>query len=202
LSLLYAETLPHRVAGMILRGSFLARARDLAWFAGGGANRLLPDAWARFRGFIDPARRHELVSAYYDCVRGDDLELARSAARHWLAWAGALVTWPTDIEVRFGGLDPAQAVNEVMVETHYASHAYFIRENQILEEVQRIPAVPVTLIHGRRDVTCTLDASWELHECLPAARLVIVPNGGHLASEPVMTSALVQATDEMAGLLA
>ena len=50
----------------------------------------------------------------------------------------------------------------------------------------------------RRDLTCTLDASWSLHQALPDSELVIVKEGGHLAGESVMVDALVTATDEMA----
>ena len=56
--------------------------------------------------------------------------------------------------------------------------------------------MPITLIHGRRDLTCTLDASWELHKSIRGSELVIVREGGHLAGEPVMTDALVEATDQ------
>jgi len=43
LALLYAETFPQYVKGLILRGSFLARQQDLDWFIKDGANRLFPD---------------------------------------------------------------------------------------------------------------------------------------------------------------
>ena len=88
------------------------------------------------------------------------------------------------------------------IETHYAMHCYFISENQILNNVDKIPDVPITLIHGRRDLTCTLDSSWELHRAISGSALVIVREGGHLAGEPVMTDALVGETDRFGEKLA
>ena len=93
-------------------------------------------------------------------------------------------------------------IHEVSIETHYAKNRYFIRENQILENIGNIPDVPVIIIHGRRDLTCTLEASWSLHQVLPRSEFIIVKDGGHLAGEPPMVNALVGATNRMATLLA
>ena len=42
LALLYAEHYPKNVSGIILRGTFLARQQDLAWFINNGVNRIYP----------------------------------------------------------------------------------------------------------------------------------------------------------------
>ena len=84
---------------------------------------------------------------------------------------------------------------------HYAINRYFINENQILNDISKIPDVPINIIHGRRDFTCLLDSSWKVHQALPKSKLNILPDAGHLASEPSMIDALITATDEMAELL-
>ena len=197
LGLLYAQTHPDRVAGMILRGTFLARAADLDWFVGHGDNRIFPDAWEDFLAPVDPDERDDLVLAYYRRVHGDDPELALRAARAWARWAGTIVTYLLP-ETASEPVADQQILHEVMIETHYARHRYFIEENRILDNVHRLPDVPIDIIHGRRDLTCTLSASWELHRAVPGSRLHIVREGGHLAGEAVMTDALVSATDAMA----
>ena len=45
LSLVYAETHPERVAGMILRGIFLCRPKEIQWFYQDGTSRMFPDFW-------------------------------------------------------------------------------------------------------------------------------------------------------------
>ena len=45
LALAYAETHPERVTGLILRGIFLLRRKELLWFYQEGASWLFPDAW-------------------------------------------------------------------------------------------------------------------------------------------------------------
>lgn len=197
LGLLYAQTHPDRVLGMILRGTFLARREDLDWFTRCGDNLVFPDAWEEFIGLIPENEREDPVEAYYRRVHGDDGEESLRAARAWSRWAGTIVTWMLP-EAPQQAVEDEQVLNEVRIETHYARHRYFIEENHILDNVDKLPAVPIHIIHGRRDLTCTLSASWQLHGALPESRLTIVREGGHLAGEPVMTDALVAATDAMA----
>ena len=197
LGLLYAQSHPSRVLALVLRGTFLARQTDLDWFGRHGASMVFPDYWREFTEIIPADERHDLVSAYHARVHGADRKLRQAAALAWSKWAGRLVTYL----LPGAGYEPGdvdKTVCEVLIETHYAKHRYFIPENRILDNVAHLPAVPVRIIHGRRDLTCTLDASWSLHQALPDSELVVVKEGGHLAGEPVMVDALVTATDEMA----
>ena len=131
----------------------------------------------------------------------DNPDEVSNAAWHWANWTGRVVTYLLDIGEFTPPQDMTSIINETRIETHYGAHSYFIRENQILEQLNLIPDVPIKIIHGRRDLTCTLDASWELHQNLPHSELNIVNEGGHLAGEPVMTDALINATDNLATLL-
>jgi proline iminopeptidase len=186
---------------MILRGAFLARAADLEWFLGAGANHVFPEYWAEFVGAIPEAERTDLVAAYHRRIHGSQPEARFVAARNWSLWGARVTTWllpaPAAVEE-----DREKILSEAAIETHYASHRYFIDENQILRDIARLPDVPVRIIHGRRDLTCPLESSWALHRSIPGSRLHVVEQGGHLAGEPVMTDALIAATDEMAGRLA
>lgn len=143
LSLLYAQRHPGRVSALILRGVFLGRARDLDWFVRDGASRLLPEAWRRFSGHIPAAERSDLVKAYHDRLQGADRDAARDAAVQWACWAGHVVTYllGTGYEV-----DPAMPgiIHEARIETHYARNAYFIDENQILDNITALASSCIT----------------------------------------------------------
>lgn len=200
LGLLYAQTRPDRILGLILRGSFLARQADLDWFVKFGANRVFPDAWEDFIRPIPEDERGNLIEAYHRRVHGGDAGEQLAAARNWAAWAGKVVTWTLPV-YEPGEEDTEKMIHEVAIETDYARNRYFIEENQILDNMERIPDVPVRLTHGRRDILCPLTSSWLLHRALPRSTLNIVREGGHLAGEPPMIDALVSATDAMAKLL-
>ena len=200
LGLLYTEKYPERVTGMILRGTFLARRRDLDWFSREGVGRLLPDHWEKFISQVPPGQKNDPVTAYYYMVHNGDDRTRLAAAKAWYEWSGRVVSYLMTEGTMYNEPDDT-ILNEVSIETHYAQHRYFIEEDQILLNSHRIPDVPVMIIHGRRDLTCTLDASWKLHRALPGSELTIVPNGGHLAGEDVLIDALVGATDKMKDLL-
>ena len=200
LLLLYAQAYPERVLGIVARGTFLARKQDLDWFvADQGVNTIFPDFWQDFIANIPKEERKDIVDAYYRRVHDEDIEVSQQAIRAWAIWSGRVVTYLlTAIDHKnFAPEDMEAATQEVKIETHYAKHSYFIEENQILRNVHKLPNIPIHIIHGRRDLTCLLEASWDLHKVLPQSTLEIVRDGGHLAGTDTMVDALIKATDEM-----
>lgn len=201
LSLAYAEQHPERVLGMVLRGSFLARQRDLEWFLGSeGAARLLPRAW---HAFVEATREiGHTVDALHAALFGPDEALALHVAQVWAAWSGEVVMYAFD-QAPSGDLPTptAEVLGKARIELHYAKHRYFLRPNQLLEDIHRVPRVPVTLVHGQRDITCPPESAWALHQALSGSRLEILRSGGHLSGERVIEEALVRAADEMLELV-
>ena len=86
---------------------------------------------------------------------------------------------------------------KVRIETHYALHRYYLAERPILDRIDALPDVPVSIVHGRRDLTCAPESAWTLHRAIRGSRLVIVPGAGHVASEPALIDALVGETDRL-----
>jgi proline iminopeptidase len=201
LALLYAEQYTQYVSGIILRGTFLARQCDFDWFAKSGVNKIYPDYWEDFISFFNEQDKYNLVQALYDKVLSNDKLEQLAASKTWALWAGRIVTHSLEGEYVLEVEDEDKLINEVKIEMHYAINKYFIKENQILNNIDKVSDMPITIIHGRKDLTCLPEASWSLHAALPESKLVIVPESGHLASEPEMINALITATDEMADLL-
>ena len=50
------------------------------------------------------------------------------------------------------------------------------------------------IIHGRYDFVCPVEQAWLLSHHCPHAKLSIIDNAGHLASEPLIIDALIAAT--------
>jgi proline iminopeptidase len=53
-------------------------------------------------------------------------------------------------------------------------------------------------VHGRYDVVCPLEQAWALHRAWPDARLEVIADAGHSATEPGIVDALIRATDRFA----
>ena len=205
LALLYAEHYPQRVSAMILRGIFLARQCDFEWFANNdvnnvnGVNRIFPDYWQEYLLLFEDNEKDDLSGSLYQRVFSENKETQLEAAKAWSLWAGRVVTHSLSLNEAYvlDEDDDEKLINEVKVEMHYAKNKYFIDENQILERISQVPNVPITIIHGRKDLTCLPESSWSVHQALPNSELIIVADAGHLASEPSMVDALVSATDQM-----
>jgi proline iminopeptidase len=201
LSLLYAEAFPQYVSGIILRGAFLARQCDFDWFAKSGVNKIFPDYWDEFMSYFQAEEKKYPITTLHKRIFSEDKQTQIEAAKTWALWAGRVVTHSLTNDYVLDVEDEDKLISEVKIEMHYAKHKYFINENEILENIAKVPDVPVTIIHGRKDLTCLPESSWSIHKALPQSKLVHVAEAGHLASEPAMINALIEATDEMAELL-
>ena len=202
LALAYAEKLPARVLGMVLRGTFLARQCDIDWFVNEGASHFLPREWRAFAERIGSADDRAMIDVLHDGVFSPDPALVERTARAWEAWSGAVVMFSIDHPGANANGDLSAAIAKTRIEMHYAKHHYFLDENQLLNEAHRLPRVPTTIVHGARDLTCTADAAWAIHTAIPGSTLEILRTAGHLSSESPMTDALIRASDAMAKALA
>ena len=207
LALLYAERYPAAVSGLISRGAFLARQCDFDWFARSGVNHILPDYWAEFTASFSEPEKQDLLSALYERVFSGVRDTQLAAARAWALWTGRVVTHNLMDAYALPDAEDEKRLHQVRIEMHYAKNRYFIAENQILADIARVPDVPIRIIHGRADLTCLPESSWAIHQGLAESgksdlKLNLIPGTGHLAGESRMIDALVNATDELAGLLA
>jgi proline iminopeptidase len=198
LALAYGQAHPQRVTGLILRGIFLCREREIHWFYQEGAGRIFPDYWQDFLAPIPEAERGDLVAAYYRRLTGDN-ELARlAAAKAWSIWEGRSASLlPNESIVSHVG-SPHTALSMARIECHYFVNRAFLEPDQLLREMPRIAHIPGLIVHGRYDLICPLESAWELHRAWPGSELQIVPDAGHAASEPGIRAALVAATDRFA----
>lgn len=82
LALAYAQTHPHAVSALILRGIFALRARELHFFYGadGGASHIFPEQHERFLAPIPADERGDMIGAYYRRLTSPDAALRHAAA--------------------------------------------------------------------------------------------------------------------------
>ncbi len=197
LSLVYAETYPQRVLGLVLRGIFLCRPQEIHWFYQEGANRIFPDYWRDFVAPIPEAERHDLLHAHHRRLTGDDEVARMRSAEAWSVWEGRTATLTPKKEVVDFFSDPRVALSLARIEAHYFVNHIFLKPNQILRDAHKLANIPGVIVHGRYDVVCPIENAWDLHQAWPEARLEIIPDAGHSASEPGIVNALVQATIDM-----
>lgn len=198
LGLAYAETHPERVTGLILRGIFLCRDRDIHWFYQEGASRVFPDYWADYLRVIPEAERGDLLAAYYQRLTGSDELVRMAAAKAWSVWEGLCATLRPNQSVAEYFSDPHVALALARIEAHYFVNKSFMQTNQLLRDAHKLAGIPGVIVHGRYDMVCPLDNAFALHEVWPGAELQIIRDAGHSGSEPGIVDALVRATNDFA----
>lgn len=198
LGLVYAETHPDRVLALVLRGIFLCRPRDIQWFYQDGASYLLPDYWQDYLKPIAEEERSDMVSAYYRRLTDDDESTRLTAAQAWSLWEGRASTLLPKAAVVDHFANTKTALSLARIECHYFMHASFMSENQLIVQAERLQGIPGVIVHGRYDVVCPLEQAWALHRAWPDARLEVIADAGHSATEPGIVDALIRATDRFA----
>lgn len=201
LSLTYAQTHPERVTEIVLRGIFLFDQYEIDWmYTAGGASQVYPDKFEEFIGLIPEAERGNLVEAYRKRLTSEDKGVQLTAAKAWSKWEGEIVTLlpsPSTIE-HF--TSPEMAVAVARIENHYMANHGWLEEGQLLRDAHKLKGIPGVIVQGRHD-TCTPPvAAWQLKHAWPEVELNIIPDAGHLFSEPGNLDGLIRATDRFAGV--
>jgi proline iminopeptidase len=199
LSLAYSQTHPDRCKGLILRGIFMLRQKEIRWFYQEGASYIFPDAWEEYVKPIPINERDDLVTAYYQRLTSPDAQIRLEAARAWSIWEGSTSRLFPDLDLkqRFGIDAFAEAF--ARIECHYFINKGFIDpEDKLLLNIDRIRKIPAVIVQGRYDVVCPMMSAWELHRAWPEAEFIVVADAGHSMMEPGIRTCLMEATDKFA----
>jgi proline iminopeptidase len=202
LALAYAETHPSRVSSLVLRGIFLLRRSEIAWFYQRGADAIFPDAWEKYVEPIPESERGDMLRAFYRRLTDEDANVQLRAAKAWSVWEGSTsCLFPNEDLIGRTAAD-ALALSLARIECHYFMHdAWLEPPRDLLSNVGRIAHIPATIVQGRYDVVCPMETAWALHRAWPEADLRIVPDAGHSAGEPGTVHELVEATDRARAIM-
>ncbi|WP_194097687.1 prolyl aminopeptidase [Marivivens aquimaris] len=197
LGLIYGQTHPERVKGLILRGVFLMTQRELDWFYGGGAGQFWPELWNRFERIIPPEERGDLIEAYHKRLFDAPIPEQTKYARAWSNWENALASIESN---GFSGEAPGEYARIfARLENHYfINHGFLDEKTAILNNMDKLQGIPGYIVQGRLDMICPPRSAWLVHQKWQGSQLRMVPMAGHALSEPGITRELVRIMDEIA----
>ena len=196
LALAYAIQYKQHVTHLVLRGIFLGRQSDVDWLFQFGASEFYPQAFDRFKDFIEENQQSDLVGAYYNLMKSGDHEVVMRACKSWSQWESSVIHH-MPIEVKDEPVVDAD-LSIGLLEAHYFIHKMFWDDdNYILNQIESIKNLPVDIFHGRYDVDCRLSGAVELANALNNAQLHIIEGAGHSPFEPKLFTALVNKMDEL-----
>lgn len=201
LALLVAIRQPESIIGLILRGIFLAREQDYTWYleASGGAAQLFPEY---YQDFIAPIKNKpkdvSIVDAYYQIFKSNNEVQKMAAIKAWCLWEARISSLHCQLDEDELVSNVHRAISLALLECHYIKHHCFIPEDYILQNLDKVQHLPATIIHGRYDSVCKIEAAYSLSQQWQNSQLNIVPKSGHSAGEQMITQALCVASKSMA----
>lgn len=142
---------------------------------------------------------HELKAVlfaqnYYDKLFDPDPQIHLAAAK-------SLIIITAD-KFRGEGLealiyDDKAALTAARIMAHYAKHNFFLKKDQIIDNIDRISTLPLFIVHGKADIVSTEKDAQGLHMTWKNSKLVIIEDAGHSTFNRHIVIALMAAAKEM-----
>jgi len=197
LALAYGVKYPEYLVGLILRGVFLSREKELDWFLK-DVDQFFPENHQILLNHSDSINKENLVEEYTRLVFSSNFNIAKKAAVAWNKFEGSILK----LLPAFNLTNNNEEINyefelaRAKVQLHYINNFCFIDGEKILNEVGVLKNIPVEIVQGRYDMVCPPKTAYDLKKKLPHSKLIIVADAGHSASESGTLSALISATEK------
>jgi proline iminopeptidase len=191
LSILYAITYPAHVAGLVLRGVFLGSRAEVEWFLY-GVRHFVPEAWMQFT----QEASINVVAHYQRLVHGAQPEIAVAAAQNWSSYE-ARVMEPQTTGASASSSPARDNLSAVQVHLHFLSRQFFLKPNELADNLWRVKNVPVIIVQGRMDLVCPPITAVAVARGIPGSELRMVANGSHSALQREIAIELCAATRDM-----
>ena len=195
LALAYAERHPDRCLGLILRGIFLGRPQEIQWFLY-GLRTVFPEAWQKFVEVLPETERTDILNAYHKRLLDPDPEIRLPAAQAWSRYEGSCSTLLPSPETVAAFSEDSMATGLARIETHYFTNDLFLPPDALLADIDKLRAIPGTIVQGRYDMVCPIVTATELHQAWPEAQYAVVPDAGHSAMDPGIRAALISTMEK------
>ena len=203
LALAYGVKYPEYLIGLILRGVFLSRKKELDWFLK-DVDQFFPECHESLLKHKDNINKDNLVQEYTNLVFGSNFDIAKKAAVAWNRFEGSILKLLPTSAVNVNNSD--EEINyefelaRAKVQLHYINNLCFIDGNDILNKVKVLKDIPVEIVQGRYDMVCPPKTAYDLKQRLPHSELVLIADAGHSASEDGTLSSLICATEKFKSL--
>ena len=193
LALAYTIAYPEHVRKLILRGIFLGTRSEVNWFLN-DMGRFFPEAYERFVGHLGEVNPDDLLASYFHRLIDSDPAIHQKAAESWASYETSCST------LRAGNrhMGGAGALTMARIEAYYFMNDCFMPADHIINNIELIAHLPVTIVQGRHDVICPPITAFQLAaKWGKRAKLEIVDVAGHSTFESGIAHALMAALKEV-----
>ncbi len=137
LALAYGVKYPEYLLGLILRGVFLSRKKELDWFLK-DVDQFFPENHKLLLSHKDNINKDNLVKEYTDLVFGSNFDIAKKAAVAWNSFEGSILKLLPTSELNNSDQDINYEFElaRAKVQLHYINNFCFIDGNDILKKIK------------------------------------------------------------------
>lgn len=175
LMLLFAERNPDKVEKMLLSQIFLADERNEKWIDEQCA-LFYPDFVEELR---KPIKNWQNTAEYYlRLLNSNDENKQKKALMTYACFERLLGS----VNPCFSDIDEVDenSLAYARIYAQFSANLFGIKSNEIMRNLKKIKHIPTLIVHNRLDMVCPLQGAYELAKKLENAKLVIVPEKGHV----------------------
>ena len=172
LALLFAERYPEMTKSLYVASVFLAGRSDMEWMLKGSA-LFYPDLLEEIRRQSEGENPY---THYAKLIFSEDLSSIQLAVKYMGNYERILGR--TDAKFEDVRIDN-DVINSMRIALYYAANKYFLDDNEILDNIEKIQDIPTFIFHNRLDMCCPVRNAWELYRSLNNAHIEIIADKGH-----------------------
>ncbi len=200
LALAYAQAHPERVAALVLRAIFLGTKNEVEWAFIEGPKKFRPELYEAFITALPEAERNAPLASYLRRLNDPDPQIHSPAANIWNRYERTLsILEPGDVSLPSLGDDPSRIPPTPLMEAHYIANEFFLEEDQLIDNMDKLNGIPGTIVQGRYDLLCPPTAAHAVASRWPGCQLKIIDQAGHAISEPGIMEELQEAVASYTG---
>ena len=138
-----------------------------------------------------------MLNSYYKRLTSKDPKIYKKAAVSWARYEANCSTLLPNASVFEEFVDTQMALNLARLEAHYFINKLFLKEGQLLKNINNILNIKGYIIQGRYDAICPIESAYDLAASWPNANLRIIEAAGHSSIEKPIQNALIETTEEI-----
>ena len=195
LALSYAQKYYERVSSMVLRGIFLCTQEEVNWFLY-KMKIIFPEYWNNFVSILSEEEKNHILETYYKKLIDPDPKIHTPYAISWAKYeANCSTLLPNSSQkIEFNNTKAALCLSRI--EAHYFINNLFLKEGELLNNIDKISNIPGIIIQGRYDIICPPVNAFKLHKKWKNSKLMIIEKGGHSAIDENIQKALLETMEE------
>ncbi len=174
LAVLFAQKYPDMVGRIISMATFTASKQySKDWFEK-GARLFYPDIIAQLR---EQANGDEFTPHFNGLLSSHNPDDIRQAMLYFGEYEGMLGSKNPkfNLEKEFSEFE----IKRLKIALHYDANEYFLTQNQILLNMDKVKEIPMLMLHNRMDFVCPVEQAWDIHKAHPNCQMHIYPALGH-----------------------